>query len=198
MVALKMLGHFLLMAATGAVASPLHLQVRDSVTAVVNFANNTGAPQHLAAGTLYGLPDAINQIPSHFFSDMAWNYERAGGAQTPGKGWIWGLAQYKERFATVLDNYRTTMEHDGSFIFLIHDLWGADGTQNSSAPYPGDNGDWTSWDEYLTQVISDMRSNSMLTKMIIDIWNEPDGSGFWNRSQDQYLQMWGRTYYRLR
>jgi hypothetical protein len=32
----------------------------------------------------------------------------------------------------------------------------------------------------------------------IDIWNEPDLSYFWTRGQDQYLQMWGRTYHRLR
>lgn len=36
---------------------------RDSVTAVVNFANNTGVPQHLASGLLYGVPDTLNQIP---------------------------------------------------------------------------------------------------------------------------------------
>ena len=36
---------------------------RDSVTAVVNFSNNTGAPQHLASGLLYGVPDTLDQIP---------------------------------------------------------------------------------------------------------------------------------------
>ena len=62
------------------------------------------------------------------------------------------------------------------------------------APYPGDNGDWTSWDEYLTHVVKDMRKNSMLESIVIDIWNEPDlvykgVAIFWNRSQEQYLQM---------
>jgi hypothetical protein len=38
----------------------------------------------------------------------------------------------------------------------------------------------------------------MTDGMIIDIWNEPDLSLFWNRDQDQYLQLWGRTYSRLR
>jgi hypothetical protein len=56
------------------------------------------------------------------------------------------------RFASALSNYRTARKYNADFIFLIHDLWGADGTQNSTAPYPGDNGDWTSWDDYLTQV----------------------------------------------
>lgn len=106
---------------------------------------------------------------------------------------------YRQRFATVLANYKTTMANGGTFILLIHDLWGADGTQNSSAPYPGDNGDWTSWDSYLTQLFSDLNSNSMTTKLVVDIWNEPDLSAFWGtRTQSQYLQMWGRTYYKFR
>ena len=36
---------------------------RDSKTAVVNFANDTGIPEHLASGLLYGVPDAKDQIP---------------------------------------------------------------------------------------------------------------------------------------
>jgi len=44
-----------------------------------------------------------------------------------------------------------------------------------------------------------MKANQMTTGMVVDIWNEPDlGTVFWGRSQDQYLQMWGRTYYRFR
>jgi hypothetical protein len=78
------------------------------------------------------------------------------------------------------------------------DLWGADGTQNSSAPYPGDNGDWTSWDDYLTQWISDMNANHATAGLSIDIWNEPDLTFFWNAPQAQYRQMWGRTWHRLR
>lgn len=59
-----------LLAATAA-ANPLDR--RQSTTAVVNFANNTGTPQHLASGTLYGLPDVLSQIPSNFFTDIGWN-----------------------------------------------------------------------------------------------------------------------------
>ncbi|RHZ54011.1 glycoside hydrolase family 39 protein [Aspergillus thermomutatus] len=188
----------LLLAGT-AIGSPVQ-QKRDTVTAQVNFSNNTGKPQHLASGLLYGLPDTPNQIPSKFYTDIGYNYERAGGAQVPapGRGWIWGLAEYKNRFASALSNYKTARQHGAQFIFLIHDLWGADGTQNSSAPYPGDNGDWTSWDSYLTHLLSDIKSNGMADGLIIDIWNEPDLTYFWNRDQAQYLQMWGRTYHRLR
>jgi len=98
-----------------------------------------------------------------------------------------------------LHNYRTTRDHNGNFIFLIHDLWGADGSQNSTAPFPGDDGDWSSWDDYLTHVIKDMRQNKMVDNVIIDIWNEPDliyqGKAiFWGRTQEQYLQMVSHGY----
>lgn len=104
----------------------------------------------------------------------------------------------KGRFASVLSNYKTTRKYSANFIFLIHDLWGADGSQNSSAPYPGDNGVWTSWDAYLTRVIADVKANSMTAGLYIDIWNEPDLSYFWTKGEAQYLKMWGRTYHRLR
>jgi len=164
----------------------------------VNLAVNNGAPKHLASGFIYGIPDTLNQIPSEFYTDMGFIYGRAGGAQTATTGWIGGLASYRGRFASALSNYQTTRQHGGTFILLIHDIWGADGTQPSTAPYPGDNGDWTSWDDYLTQLISDINANNMTPGLQIDIWNEPDLTGFWNRPQSQWIQLWGRTYHRLR
>ncbi|RDW59995.1 glycoside hydrolase-3 [Coleophoma crateriformis] len=187
-----------------AVAHPQALrQARQTVlgTSTVTLSNDTGTPGHLASGILYGIPDTPDQIPDAFYTDMGFNYARAGGAQVaaPGRGWIWGLDEYKVRFASALSNYHTTRKYGASFIFLIHDLWGADGTQNSTAPYPGDDGDWTSWDDYLTQWISDMNANNATAGLSIDIWNEPDLSFFWGtRTQSQYLEMWGRTYPRLR
>jgi hypothetical protein len=66
-------------------------------TSTVNLRNNTGKPSHLASGFIYGIPDTANQIPDHFYTDMGFNYARAGGAQVPapGRGWIWGLTEYK-------------------------------------------------------------------------------------------------------
>lgn len=48
-------------------ASAGPLEKRDTVTAQVNFNNNTGTPQHLASGLLYGVPDTLNQIPVGYF-----------------------------------------------------------------------------------------------------------------------------------
>lgn len=88
---------FLLLASSAA-AGP---QVRQAVqgTSFVNLANNTGAPAHLASGFIYGIPDTPNQIPDHFYTDMGFNFGRSGGAQVaaPGRGWIWGVTEYKVR-----------------------------------------------------------------------------------------------------
>jgi hypothetical protein len=61
----------------------------DSVTSVVNLGNITGTPEHLASGFIYGIPNTSNQIPDHFYTDMGFNYARAGGARVPppGRGW---------------------------------------------------------------------------------------------------------------
>jgi hypothetical protein len=65
-------------------------------------------------------------------------------------------------------------------------------------PFPGDNGDWTNFDQYMARLTSDIKANNMLPGLVIDIWNEPDGGGFWKRSQQQYLETWGRAFYYLR
>jgi hypothetical protein len=89
-----------LLCAAFVAASPL--EPRDTITSTVNLGNNTGSPEHLASGFIYGLPDTQNQIPDHFYTDIGFNYARAGGAQVPapGRGWIWGLAEYKVCYAS--------------------------------------------------------------------------------------------------
>lgn len=62
----------------------------------------------------------------------------------------------------------------------MSDLWGADGTQSSTAIWPGDNGSYTEYDRYLTQLVADLKANGMTTAIKLLIWNEPDlGSLFW-------------------
>jgi hypothetical protein len=85
-----------LLSATAVLGVPGHIAKRQSGTSVVNLGNNTGIPKHYASGILYGIPDTANQIPDHFYTDIGFNYARAGGAQipAPGRGWIWGLTEY--------------------------------------------------------------------------------------------------------
>ena len=43
-----------------------------------------------------------------------------------------------------------------------------------------------------------MNANDATTALSVDLWNEPDLTYFWTRGQTQYLEMWGRTWHRLR
>ncbi|KAK7045964.1 hypothetical protein VNI00_006959 [Paramarasmius palmivorus] len=120
---------------------------------------------------------------------MGFNYLSAGGAQHPsGGGWVKG--GYTARFQSSLANYRTVKQYGGGFILKMSDLWGADG--QSISQWPGDNGDWSEYDRFLTQLVSDLKANSM-TDLRLLIWNEPDLSIFWAKSQDQYENTWSHA-----
>jgi len=69
----------------GALASPTgnQFEKRDTITATVNLGTTHGASKHLASGFIYGIPDTLNQIPDHWYTDIGFNYGRAGGAQLP-------------------------------------------------------------------------------------------------------------------
>jgi hypothetical protein len=74
-------------------------------TAEVDLSHNTGKSQHVASGFIYGTPDTPNQIPDHFYSDIGFGYGRAGGAQTPGRGWIWGISEYKVKQNLTMEDW---------------------------------------------------------------------------------------------
>lgn len=84
------------------------------------------------------------------------------------------------RVQSVISNYKTARTYGAQFILKMSDLWGADGTQLSSAIWPGDGGSCTEYDRYLTQLVADLKANGMTTAIKLLIWNEPDlGTVFW-------------------
>ncbi|KAJ5663063.1 hypothetical protein N7507_003794 [Penicillium longicatenatum] len=171
----------------------------DSITATVNLAVTKGSPEHLASGFIYGIPDTEDFIPDHWYTDMGFRYGRAGGAQleAPDRGWIWGLSEYKGRLASTLSNYKTCRKYGADFIILPHDVWGTDHA-NSSTVWPGDNGDWTDYDLFIRTLMADLKANNALEGLVWDIWNEPDLTVFWNRTQQQWLDLYVRTHKLLR
>ncbi|MGW1712861.1 RICIN domain-containing protein [Streptomyces sp. NPDC002156] len=160
----------------------------------VDFATAGGAPAYRASGIIYGMTPDGSLPQDHFFKDIKWHYMRAGGAQLNNGGYAASLAAYQTRWNATLAQYKRTVALGGTFVLLPHDLWGADGT--TSQGWPGDNGDWTQFDNFVTQLINDVRANNMTVQW--DLWNEPDLSIFWGASQSQYLQMWSRFYARVR
>lgn len=122
-------------------------QSHDNKTATIALSSSKGTPNHLASGFIYGIPDRPHQIPSEFYTGMGFNYGRAGGAQTPSKGWPAGIAEYEPRWQPELSNYLTARQYGARFQLLLHDLWGADGGEKATAPFPGDDGNWTRYAE---------------------------------------------------
>ncbi|NUQ99879.1 MAG: beta-xylosidase [Streptomyces sp.] len=156
----------------------------------VDFATAGGAPTYRASGTLYGMTPDGSLPQDHFYKDIKWKFERAGGAQLNSGGYGTSLAAYQTRWNATLAQYKRTKALGGTFILLPHDLWGADST--TSQAFPGDNGDWTKFDAFVNQLFADVKANNMTVQW--DLWNEPNGQGFWPRPESQYLQMWSRFY----
>ncbi|WP_248963864.1 RICIN domain-containing protein [Sphaerisporangium perillae] len=159
----------------------------------VDFSAGGGSPTYRASGWIYGMTEDASGPPDHFFTDVKFRYMRAGGAQldSPG-GWVSG--KYDRRWNATRAQLLRTRSLGGEFVLLVHDLWGADGYPISR--FPGDNGDWTDYDNFLTRLINDVRATGAPVQW--DLWNEPNITLFWNRPQSQYLEMWKRAYQRIR
>jgi hypothetical protein len=183
-----------LLASLGATALPGTAAHATDTGVTVDFATAGGAPAYRASGMIYGMTPNGSLPQDHFFKDIKWHFMRAGGAQLNSGGYGRSLADYQTRWNSTLAQYKRTVALGGTFELLPHDLWGADSTTTQA--WPGDNGDWTQFDNFVTQLINDVKANNM--KVQWDLWNEPDGRGFWAPSQAQYLQMWSRFYARVR
>jgi hypothetical protein len=176
--------------ATGlAVARPA-LAADESLTA--NFSVPKGVPSYRASGWIYGMSEDGKNPPDNYYRDVKFQAMRAGGAQLPGGGWVGG--GYDRRWNATRAQAQRTAALGGKFVLLDHDLWGADGAAISR--FPGDNGNWTDYDNFLTRLFADVQAAGLTVEW--DIWNEPNITLFWNRPQSQYFELWRRTYQRIR
>lgn len=159
----------------------------------VDFSVAGGSPTYRASGWIYGMTENASGPADHFFRDVKFRYMRAGGAQLDGPGG-WVAGKYDRRWNATRAQLLRTRSLGGEFILLPHDLWGADGYPISR--FPGDNGNWTDYDNFLTRLIADVRATGVPVQW--DLWNEPNLNLFWNRPQSQYFELWRRTYQRVR
>jgi hypothetical protein len=159
----------------------------------VEFSAAGGSPSYRASGWIYGMTENASGPPDNFYRDVKFRYMRAGGAQldSPG-GWVSG--RYDRRWNSTRAQLLRTRSLGGEFILLVHDLWGADGYPITR--FPGDNGNWSDYDSFLTRLINDVQATGAPVQW--DIWNEPNITLFWNRPQSQYFELWRRTYQRVR
>ena len=159
----------------------------------VDFSVTGGSPTYRASGWIYGMTEDGSAPADNFFRDVKFRYMRAGGAQLDGPGG-WVAGKYDRRWNSTRAQLSRTRSLGGEFILLPHDLWGADGYPISR--FPGDNGNWTDYDNFLTRLIDDVRATGVPVQW--DLWNEPNITLFWNRPAAQYLELWKRSYQRIR
>lgn len=172
---------------------------QDAQTVTVDLSVDRGVPDHLGSGVLLGIPDnqwpgmSADQIPDSFYERIGFRYNRGGGSQLPDGAWITGLDGYYARLNSTYSDYQKTRSFGAPYIIIPHDLWGTE-QSGQDDPWPGDNGDWTDYENFLDQLLNDLVRLDMLGGLSWDIWNEPDVDIFWKRSIEQWVELYVRTH----
>ncbi|CAI7643044.1 unnamed protein product [Penicillium pancosmium] len=97
-----------------------------------------------------------------------------------------------------MKNYFTARRFGVNVQILLHDLWGIDGYDSvADIPTPGDNGDWTDCNSFLSAIFSIFIENNIIGDVYFDITNEIDNTQYYTRGLDRYLEVWGFTYHRV-
>ena len=166
-------------------------------TVTINMASYGGAPTYRASGFIYGIASDGSQPPNSLLTDIKVRNMRAGGSQIgcPNGGWVNGA--YTARWNVVKAYWSKAHAIGARYQMILAGVWGADGA--CTVPrWPGDNGDWTEFTNFMNQVINDVIANGMTgSDFIWDIWNEPN-IFFWGRTEAQYFDMWKHAFQQIR
>jgi hypothetical protein len=154
----------------------------------VNFALFGGTPTYRASGFIYGLSQNAASPATSLQTQIKVKQMRAGGSQIgcPNGGWVNGA--YSARWTFEQAYYNRARQSGAHLEMILAALWGSDGKCNVPS-WPGDNGNWTAYTNFINQVISSVKAAGMTGSDVRwDMWNEPN-IFFWGRSQSQYLEM---------
>jgi hypothetical protein len=170
----------------------------DAQQVYVDLPTTVGEPTYAATGFLHGLNRDGSQPADSLLMPLKPRLFREGGSLAPGGGWAkGGYVGYRNRWQEVVDNYNRVCRppYEAEVVIVMSDLWGAEGvTLKPSDPYPGDGGDWTSYEQFVRQVVADVKAAGMdPAKVQYEIWNEPDyGNVYFARPKEQYEETWRR------
>ncbi|GAB3848299.1 hypothetical protein ACFPIJ_14560 [Dactylosporangium cerinum] len=193
----------LLLAAAVSVVGTGPAEAADS-TVTVNLAAPGKTPTRAGAGFLYGLTQNGVGPADSLLQPLRPTLFRGGGARIAGHGWLGDGYRagtgYQVRVTSAIDQARrvTAAPYNATYHLLVSDVWGADTEQPANTVYPCDNGDCTNWRSFITQLVTDVKASGVRVRY--DIWNEPDGTGFWPRGVNsaQYYQMWNTAVTEIR
>ena len=183
-------------AATALPSAPAFANAPDT-TVTVNLAQPGKAPTHAGSGFLYGLSQDGSGPADSQLQPLDPTLFRGGGARIAGGGWIGdgytAGSGFQVRLTSALDQARrvTSAPYGATYDLLVSDLFGADTTQPSNTVYPCTSGNCANWTSFIDTVVGSVQSSG-ISDIAFDIWNEPDGTGFWpvGFGTTQYFQMW--------
>jgi hypothetical protein len=178
-----------------AVLAPSRATAADT-TVSVDLSSQGATPTAVGSGFLYGLSQDGSAPADSLLQPLKPGLFRGGGARISGGGWLGdgyrAGSGYRVRLNSAVAQARrvTAAPYHATYHLLVSDVWGADTTQPSNTVYPCDNGDCSNWKAFVGQLVTDVRASGVTVSY--DIWNEPDGTGFWQRgvNSEQYYQMW--------
>lgn len=164
----------------------------------IDLGKAIGSPTYAATGFLHGLNQDGTQPPDELLRPLKPQLFRGGGSTLPGGGWgSGGYEGYAVRWQNVLDRFNRVAPGPlhAEYCIVMSDLWGANGVDlEPTDPYPGDDGDWSNYEQFVTQMVADAQAAGMAPDQIqYEIWNEPDyGDVYWPRPHARYVEMWQR------
>lgn len=153
-------------------ASMVHIAEAETVT--VDFSVTNGPATHRASGFLHSIsteqPD--EQVVRHLNPRLFRLYARE--ALTPSL-------------------YRRLTKYGAVVQSVISDAYGYPGP---SGLWPGDGSDWGRWEQLVEDLVREADSKGL--QPVWDIWNEPDHPQFWDRSAEQFFEVWKRAVHAVR
>lgn len=155
----------------------LGLGLRTTETVTIDLAEKRGSMTHCATGFLFGLSaenppdDLVKPLKPRLYRFRSQPFIEGTGLECTA--------------------FRDRLQDLGMILHTLH----SDAFSRSKG-YPGDEGEWGRWEECIEQVVRQAKDNGWDVEW--DIWNEPDYSQFWKRSQEQFLDTWRVGYRKLR
>ncbi|MDR2086614.1 MAG: hypothetical protein LBP72_05505 [Dysgonamonadaceae bacterium] len=141
-------------------------------------------------GFLHGLNGDATQPDDGLLLPLKPTLFRAGGQSGNYVWWIGhnGHEKWEGMYQSVKAHIlRTTQApYSAPFDLLVCDLYGY-----SPNKRPCDNGDCSDWIMFINAMLDKFGEDGLINDFLrFDIWNEPDNAEFWNRTSEQYHQMW--------
>jgi hypothetical protein len=154
--------------------------VTDSV--VVDLGTQTGPMNHVASGFLHGF--AADGTPADsLITPLKINTVR---------DWTFSMNTIGPRLNAMGVKQQV----------VLSDEWSQPYGANPPGP-PGNNGSWTAWQNTVANTVNYARGLANPANLEYDIWNEPDGGGFWSYTgqysfPNGFFQAWKYAYQQIR